>query len=168
LDLLYREKGKPASCLIIGGYASWDLWSMSSPVQQLQSALHQIMATRGIQVVLVNILSSPAASQKVAEAIANYLLAQVGETPLSSMTEWRETPTGATSHSHQIRSSSTSILRQRSTSLVRLPQFVIRTFGGNLDLAKERSTAIPVHWTSSLDEAVAQAISLAKSRVKLS
>jgi succinyl-CoA synthetase beta subunit len=121
-------------------------------------------------VVLVNILSNPTASETVAEVIANYLLSQVGEMPILRGADREERSTDVTLHSHQGRSSSIGTLRQRSTTLMKLPQFVIRIVGGNLDSAKDCLAAIPipVHWMDNLDEAVAQAISIAKSRVESS
>jgi succinyl-CoA synthetase beta subunit len=144
------------------------MWSLSSPVQQLQSALQQITENRSIQVVLINILSSPGASKQVVEAIANYLLSQVGQTPVLSVADRVERPTGITSRSYRSRSSGTSTLRERSTSLSQLPQFVIRIIGEDLDSAKERLAAIPVQWMDNLDEAVVQTITMAKSGAKQS
>jgi succinyl-CoA synthetase beta subunit len=67
------------------------------------------------------------------------------------------------SHSSQERSIRTGTLHRRSTSVAQLPQFVLRIVGGKSDLTQEGLAAIPVHWMDNLDEAVAQAISLAKS-----
>jgi succinyl-CoA synthetase beta subunit len=166
LDLVYRSKGKPARCLIVGGYASWDWWSMSSPVQQLQSALQRVTEAEGIKVVLVNILSSPAASEKVVEVIANYLLSQVGETPVLSPADRVERASGVYSHSRREPSKGIRSLHGRSLSRKELPHFVIRIFGGNVEPAKERLAALPVHWMNNLDEAVGQAISLTQPTIK--
>jgi succinyl-CoA synthetase beta subunit len=88
LDLIYQAKGKPASCLIVDGLASLDLQATASGVQQLQDALQQIVSLEGIKVIVVNILSSTEASEEVAEAIANYLLARAGETPFLNGVNW--------------------------------------------------------------------------------
>ncbi|CAA9295038.1 Succinyl-CoA ligase [ADP-forming] beta chain [uncultured Coleofasciculus sp.] len=162
LDLIYQAKGKPASCLIVDGYASWDVQTSASGVQQLQEALQQIASTEGIKVVLVNILSSTEASEEVAEAIATYLLARVGETAMLNGVEWVEKPT-ITSHLPQ-RLNRTGTLERSSASLTGFPQFVIRLVGEKLDFTKEGWAAIPVHWIEDLDEAVACAISLSKSQ----
>lgn len=162
LDLIYQAKGKPASCLIVDGYASWDVQASASGVQQLQEALQQIASTEGIKVVLVNILSSTEASEEVAEAIATYLLARVGETAMLNGVEWVEKPT-ITSHLPQ-RLNRTGTLERSSASLTGFPQFVIRLVGEKLDFTKEGWAAIPVHWIEDLDEAVACAISLSKSQ----
>jgi succinyl-CoA synthetase beta subunit len=50
----------------------------------------------------------------------------------------------------------------------KLPPVVIRLVGGKFDSVKERLTAMPVHWMDELDEAIAQAVSLAKEAVKKS
>jgi succinyl-CoA synthetase beta subunit len=164
LDLVYQAKGKPASCLIVDRYARWDLPSVSSPVQQLQNALQQVTQASGIKVVLINILSSTAASEEVAEVIANYLLPKVGETPVLSPADRVERLTGIASHSHQQRSQTTptSNGNQRSASPDQSPQFVIRIVSGNIDSIKARLAAKPVYWMDNLDEAIAQTISLAR------
>ena len=168
LDLIYQAKGKPASCLIVDGYASWDLQAVASPVQQLQDALQQIVETDGIKVVLVNILSSAAASEEVAEAIVTFLLSRVGETAGVREVDWVERPISLVSHSSQERSIRTGTLHRRSTSLTQLPHFVLRIVGGKSDLTKEGLAAIPVHWMDDLDEAVKQAIAIANSNDKQS
>jgi succinyl-CoA synthetase beta subunit len=168
LDLIYQAKGKPASCLIVDGYASWDLQAAASPVQQLQDALQQIVETDGIKVVLVNILSSAAASEEVAEAIATFLLSRVGETAGVREVDWVERPISLVSHSSQERSIRTGTLHRRSTSVAQLPQFVLRIVGGKSDLTQEGLAAIPVHWMDDLDEAVEQAIAIANSNDKQS
>ncbi len=168
LDLIYQAKGKPASCLIVDGYASWDLQAAASPVQQLQDALQQIVETDGIKVVLVNILSSAAASEEVAEAIATFLLSRVGETAGVREVDWVERPISLVSHSSQERSIRTGTLHRRSTSVAQLPQFVLRIVGGKSDLTQEGLAAIPVHWMDDLDQAVEQAIAIANSNDKQS
>lgn len=169
LDLVYQANGKPASCLIVDGYASWDVQSVSSPIQQLQNALqHIITKADDIKVVLVNILSSSAASEEVAEVIANYLLSQVGETPVLGAAEWPVRATGATSSSHRERSNGTLTADRHSVALTQLPHFVIRIVGGNFDSVKEGLAGISVHWMDNLEEAVAKAISLTKSAVEQS
>lgn len=169
LDLVYQSNGKPASCLIVDGYASWDLQSVSSPIQQLQNALqHIITKADDIKVVLVNILSSSAASEEVAEVIANYLLSQVGETPVLDAAEWAVRATGATSSSHREQSNSTITANRHSAAITQLPHFVIRIVGGKFDSVKQGLTGISVHWMDNLEEAVAKAISLTTSAVEQS
>ena len=162
LDLIYQAKGKPASCLIVDVSATGEVQTSASGVQQLQEALQQIASTEGIKVVLVNILSSTEASEEVAEAIATYLLARVGETAMLNGVDWVEKPT-ITSHLPQ-RLNGTGTLERSSASLTGFPQFVIRLVGEKLDFTKEGWAAIPVHWIEDLDEAVACAISLSKSQ----
>ncbi|HEY9649992.1 MAG TPA: ATP-grasp domain-containing protein [Coleofasciculaceae cyanobacterium] len=161
LDLVYQAKGKPGSCLILDGYATWDVQSVCSPVQQLQGALQQITESEGIKVVLVNILSSSAATEEVLEVIANYLLAQIGDTSVLSVANRGEKPTGASSHSRHERPS-----KHQSATMRMLPHFVIRVMAGKIDEVKKRLTSMPVHWFDNLDEAVTKAISLAKSSAK--
>lgn len=168
LDLVYRAKGKPANCLIVEGFAGWDLQSVSSPVQQLQTALQQLIQSRDIEVVLVNILSSPSACEEVAEALANCLLSQVAEAPVPKTADRLERPTEVVSRSLPERSNGTRTLDRSSVSRRMLPPVVIRLVGGKVDSVKdkERLTGMPVHWIDDLDEAIAQAVSLAKTTVK--
>lgn len=159
LDLIYQAKGKPASCLIVDGFASLDLQTTASGVQQLQNALQQIISLEGIKVVLVNILSSTEASEEIAEAIANYLLARVGETPFLQGVNRVKTPI-ITSHTQN----GTGTLERSSPPLTKLPHFVIRIVGAKMDFTKEGLAAIPVHWIEDLDQAVDKAISLSLSK----
>lgn len=166
LDLIYQAKGKPATCLIVNGYASWDLQSTSSPVQQLQGALQQLTSNDGIKVVLVNILSSPAASEEVAGVIANYLLSHLGETSVLNEADRTEKAIAMTSRFRQERSDSSRLSIRPTASQPSLPHFVIRVVGGNFDTLKEDLVNLPVHWIDNLDEAVAKAISLATTALK--
>lgn len=158
LDLIYQAKGKPASCLIVDGFASLDLQTTASGVQQLQDALQQISSLEGIKVVLVNILSSTEASEEIAEVLANYLLARAGETPFLNQVNWAKTPT-ITSHPKEHHNRRGTL--ERSSPPLNNPHFVIRIVGGKMDFTKEGLAAIPVHWIEDLDEAVEKAISLA-------
>jgi succinyl-CoA synthetase beta subunit len=160
LDLIYQAKSKPASCLIVDGYASWDVQTTASGVQQLQDALEQIISTEGIKVILVNILSNTEASAEIKEVIATYLLARTGESSLIQEVNW-EKPTNI-SHSIDEQRNGTRTLERSFTPVSKLPQFVIRIVGGKMDLTKEGLAAIPVHWIEDLDLAVAKAISLSK------
>jgi succinyl-CoA synthetase beta subunit len=166
LDLVYQAKGKPARCLVLDGYANWDMHSTSSPVQQLPSALKQITDIKGIKVILINILSSATASEQVAQVITNFLLSRFGEVPLLKADQ-AEPSTGLSPRSHRERSNGTHTLSKQSIPLTQLPHFVVRIVGGKIDAAKERLVEIPVHWMDNLDDAVTQAISLAKFAVKL-
>jgi succinyl-CoA synthetase beta subunit len=135
-------------------------------VQQLQGALQQLTSNDGIKVVLVNILSSPAASEEVAEVIANYLLSHLGETSVLNEADRTEKAIAMTSRFRQERSDGSRLSLQRIASQPQLPQFVIRVVGGNFDTVKEDLVNMPVHWIDNLDEAVAKAISLATAAIK--
>lgn len=167
LDLIDHAKGKPAQCLLVED-SSWDIQSMASPVQQLQSALQQFLDTEDIKVVLINILSSAIASEHVAEVIATYLLSQFAETPVLTSADRDERPTGIALRSRQERNSSVSTLGQRLLSRSEFPAFVIRLNGGTFDAAQQRLAVLPVHWIDSLDKAVEKAVSLAKLAAKSS
>jgi len=161
LDLVYKAKGKPASCLIVDGYASWDVPSAASPVQQLQNALQQLTDTQNIQVVLVNILSNEAASEAVAEVIATYLLSKDENNSGVSAVDPAKTPATGKLHSRDSRNRRRRHLTPKSLSRTELPHLVIRLANGKIDTIQDRLAALPVHWMGNLDQAVAQAISLA-------
>lgn len=163
LDLIYKAKGHPAKCLILEGYASWDSPSISSPVQQLQAALQLLGDVKGIQVVLVNILSNVAASEEVAEVIASYLLSLFDRTPVLSATDRELRPNGSNLLLHSSQGQSTHTQQLQIESFSELPHFVIRLVGDNLDSVKERLSTMPIHWNYDLENAVEQSVSLAKS-----
>ena len=165
LDLIYQAKGKAAICLVANGYASWDLQALSSPVQQLQSALAQLTKNPEIKVILVNILCNSAASEAVAEVIANYLLSQIEETPVINKVNQAEIQMDTISSSRRSANNPNHSVDPKYTTVTQLPQFVIRLVSGNIDSAKERISALSVDWIDNLERAVTKAISLAKSAV---
>ena len=165
LDLIYQAKGKAAICLVANGYASWDLQALSSPVQQLQSALAQLTKNPEIKVILVNILCNSAASEAVAEVIANYLLSQIEETPVINKVNQAEIQMDTISSSRRSANNPNHSVDPKYKTVTQLPQFVIRLVWGNIDSAKERVSALSVDWIDNLDRAVTKAISLAKSAV---
>jgi len=172
LDLLYQRQGEPASCLIVEEDGIGNLDSGSCEEQQLQIALEKLTQAQDIKVILVNILSSAARSEQVAELISNYLLAQFGETPVLSVANRREIATGVASGSHPNRTHLNTTAKQQSASVKKrfgktsLPQFVIRLVGGAIDSSQGLLAGMPVYWMDNLDEAVAQAVSLAGSTVQ--
>ncbi|MBW4651276.1 MAG: succinate--CoA ligase subunit beta [Kastovskya adunca ATA6-11-RM4] len=177
LDLIYQAKGNPASCLIIDSDTGYDALGVTSIIEQLEVALDQIANSRDIKVILVNILSSAVTVNAVVEAIASYLLPQVEEivgdraerTTGVSLRSRRDRPTNSAAGNPQITANaeySASSGKRRSTT--RSPNFVIRVVGSDIDGVKERLAALPVHWLNNLDEAVARAVSLAKSATKKS
>lgn len=166
LDLVYQAQGKPAICLIVDEYSSWNMHTETSAIQQLQAALQQIVETDGIKVVLVNIFSNSIAGEEVADVIATYLLSRFGETSRFSESNWVETPQSLVSYSLQQQRNGNgngTMLQRSATTVTQFPQFVVRLIGGKFNLTQEGWAAIPVHWVDDLDEAVAKAISLSKS-----
>jgi succinyl-CoA synthetase beta subunit len=177
LDLIYQAKGNPASCLIIDSDTGYDALGVTSIIEQLEVALDQIANSRDIKVIFVNILSSAVTVNAVVEAIASYLLPQVEEivgdraerTTGVSLRSRRDRSTSSAAGNPQITANAeypASSSKRRSTT--RSPNFVIRVVGSEIDGVKERLAALPVHWLNNLDEAVARAVSLAKSATKKS
>lgn len=168
LDLVYKAEGRPAKCLIVEDYASWDKPSLFSPVQQLQTALEILWETKGLQVIIVNIFSNSTASEEVAEVIANCLLALVEEKLPLPTEEEEQLVTNAVASSGRKSSKTSGSTKRKKKPLVQLPQFVIRLVGGKCDSAKSRLADIPVHWIDELDQTIEKAISLAPSTVSSS
>ena len=168
LDLVYKAEGRPAKCLIVEDYASWDKPSLFSPVQQLQTALELLWETKGLQVIIINIVSNSTASEEVAEVIANCLLALVEDKPSLSREEEEQVIANVMASSRRKSSKTNSSTKRKQKSLTQIPQFVIRLVGGNCQSAQKRLADIPVHWTDELEQTVEKAISLAESTVSSS
>lgn len=141
-DLIHKAGGLPRLCLLVGGETATG--------ERLQRSLEQMAQNKSVKVVLVNILTNAAEEvEEISRVIAAYL--------------------------------------QRK---VPFPQFVIRLFDGEIAPETEDSQAqnaefvhsldvqdpnltpsgktqnllatLPVHWVTSLDDAVAKAVALAK------
>ncbi|MBW4576916.1 MAG: acetate--CoA ligase family protein [Aphanothece sp. CMT-3BRIN-NPC111] len=136
LDLLYQAESKPASYVVVGE----DAPTSCDPISPLlERALEQITQSKGIKVVLVNILSSATLSGEVAEVIATYLQGKVKDKQVLG-----------------------------AASAAALPHFVVRLIGGDISSSRERLADLPIHLVDNLDLAIAQTVSLAKSSGKRS
>ncbi|MBD1839727.1 acetate--CoA ligase family protein [Trichocoleus sp. DQ-A3] len=159
VDLVYSAGGKPRLCLIVGEETSGNL-TPASWREQLEQALERLTQNKNIKVLLVNILGNTAASQEVVAVIDSYLQRKVNE-----MTEHPQRMTRRVS-TPSPKDSRTRIGDRRPEFLTLLPQFVVRLAGGELDKSQEPLATMPVHWSDNLDDAVEQAISLAKAAAK--
>jgi succinyl-CoA synthetase beta subunit len=159
-DLIIQERGKPACCLIIGEQTNGKLLRDAFGVQQLEQALDRVMEISGLKVIVVNILDSPDTIEALAQAIADYLRPQTGQT-LRSIGEDRILRATGSVSTVRGRGSKPSPKQQQS---VNLPQLVVRLIGGDINSLEERFVSISVNWTKTLDQAVSQAISLARAK----
>ncbi|MBZ8183010.1 ATP-grasp domain-containing protein [Oscillatoria salina] len=147
-DLLCQDGSVPNCCAIVDD---------GEIATQLELAIAQLSEDiEELQVVLVNILSDSVTATKVGEAIADYLLPDFNETRASRSEDRLERPTAVVSRSRR-ENREPQIKPQPENQP---PQFVIRVVGGELDSIRERLTAMPVHWTDSLEEAVNLTVSL--------
>ncbi len=110
----------------------------SSPTfcDRLEQGLEFLSGDKSIQVVLVNILGSVPTAVEIASVIANFM-------------QRRDRNNGGKTRSHS-----------------QLPRLVVRLAGSDVDSAREQLEAVQVPLLENLDEAVAQAIRLAKSVTK--
>jgi succinyl-CoA synthetase beta subunit len=140
MDLVCQAGGKPASFLNIGGETQWN----SSPTalrERLEKGLELMTQTKQVRVLLVNLVSSLIPCDDIAEVIANFLKRRIRE------------PRGVS----EIRPDTLI------THTLRIPQMVIRLVGSDCDRAREQLAESHVPIVDSLDEAVAQTVSLAKA-----
>ncbi|MEC4986333.1 MAG: ATP-grasp domain-containing protein [Oscillatoria sp. PMC 1068.18] len=152
-DLLCQDGAIPNCCAIVND---------SEIPTQLELALEQLSEELDeLEVVLINILTDSETTTQIGEAIANYLLPDFHQNRLSRSEDRLERPTALISRSRrEIRQSPS-----KPQPETQLPQLVIRLVGGELDLIRERLTAMPVHWTDSLEEAVSLTVSLANTEI---
>jgi len=107
--------------------------SLAAFCGRLEQGLKFLSQDKSIQVILVNILGSFLKSEAVAGAIATFMQARKGTS-------------GGKTHAH-----------------AHLPHLVVRLAGSEINSARERLAGVSVPVVESLDEAVAQAVRLAKS-----
>lgn len=161
-DLVYQANGIPRQCHLVQAINSNQYWPITpAAIEELQEALGEVTTSEGIKVVLINILSNRATSNAAAEMIANYLLSQSGETPvLNSEKQEQNLTSYSLSSLHQDRLSKGK--SPRAASGIERPHLVIRLVGTNFHSIQQRLAQLPVHFTDNLDEAVKQAVSLAR------
>lgn len=152
VDLVQQAGGKPNLCLIASGTTRWDI-RPTSVQEQLKQGLEQLSQNPHIKVVLVNILGSPPSAEEVAAVIVDYVQCQVSETVgVGAKTTQTQRERGG---------------ERRPTFLqTRQIHFVVRLVGEEIAQTQEHSTALLIHWIDNLDDAVAMAVSLAKSTAK--
>jgi succinyl-CoA synthetase beta subunit len=129
-DLLLQEKGKPACCWVLGPQTGGTLLPTEDLVEAFEEGLGQLMANPQVKVILINILSGSAATERLAEAIADAFLTGQAFAPAEDS------------------------LAQP------FPPLVLRLVGGNIETLQGKLAALPVYWTDNLEAAVTQAIAL--------
>ncbi|EKQ69343.1 succinyl-CoA synthetase, beta subunit [Leptolyngbyaceae cyanobacterium JSC-12] len=139
MDLVGQAGGKTASFLNIGGENRWD----SSPAllkSRLEKGLTLISQHKSVRVILINLISNLVPCDEVAEVIVSYLERRTSKPRLADM------------HADVM------FTQPRR----RLP-LVVRLVGSQSDRARTQLEATHLSLVENLDEAVTEAVSLAKS-----
>jgi succinyl-CoA synthetase beta subunit len=159
-DLVVQDKGKPACCLVIGEEVSGKFLAEGTLERQLGDALEQVMEVRGLKVILINLLANQEIVERLAQNLQELLQPHLGQ---NSDRKGEERATRATNAASALRKRS---LPSRSSKMQpdEPPQIVIRLGGGEIESFKENLSELPIHWTDDLDDAIAQTISIAKSK----
>jgi succinyl-CoA synthetase beta subunit len=143
MDAVAQAGGKPAIFLNIGGETQWDA-SPTTLREQLEHGLEQMLQTKQVRVLLINLVSGLIPCDEIAAVIAQSLLSRVRKP--RSMSEI--SPEALLAHT------------------VRFPQLVVRLVGRDRDRAQARLEAVQIPLVESLNEAVTQAVALSKVAVR--
>lgn len=143
MDAVAQAGGKPVAFLTIGGETQWNT-TPESLCKQLERGLEQMVQTKQVRVLLINLVSGLIPSDDIAAVIARYLLSRVRK-PRS------------------ISEISPEALIAQAT---RFPQLVVRLVGQDRDSARSRLEAVQVSLVDSLNDAVTQAVTLSKTAAR--
>ena len=146
-DLIREQQGNLAGALIVE-----DNHPSLSLMSQLELALNKMRELPNLKVIFINILGTTETSETVADAISQYLQPAILPRSDDRMTR----PTGAISLGRE-----RSPMKENST-LEYVP-IVIRLVRGNLEPFQEKVSALPIYWNSSLEQAIADTLSLTDS-----
>jgi succinyl-CoA synthetase beta subunit len=149
LDLVVSNGGKPGASLNLR-HAFLSDTTPTTFNTRFEKALQILAADRSIQVILINFLGSIPQAAEVAEVIKNFIEQQHGYSSEGFV--------------------SNSTRNRRGGNFI--PKLVIRLAGSDLDTAKKYLSDLedvgenPILLVESLDEAVAQAVKLTKTKAK--
>lgn len=143
-DVIREQDGKLAGAFILE-----DTHSPLSLVEQLEIALEKFREFPQLKVILINIVAPPMISEAIAEFIAR------SAPPVSRPANDDRLP----------RATRSSVLgRKRLLTKERVSTesapLVIRLINGDLEESQEQVAALPIYWTSSLEQAIADTLSL--------
>jgi succinyl-CoA synthetase beta subunit len=158
-DLLAAAGSKPAHCLILDPEGSSYL-SPAERREQLERGLERVVQDKGIKVLLINIVAADGDQARplgleIAEVLAANYQRQLRELGVSTATDLRELKRVAD------REQRPNPRRHQLPERL-YPQLVARLVGEPSDRGQEQLVGMPVNWVDDLDEAIAQAVSLAK------
>jgi succinyl-CoA synthetase beta subunit len=146
MDLVTNAGGKPGICLNLRHASPTDT-SLTTFRNRLEKALKIMSADRSIQVILINLLGSIPQATEVSEVITNFIH--------YLKSEMKSQFSRSTGGKH----------RRENT----FPRLVIRLAGSDLDIVRQELIAlksqedIPIAVVENLDDAVTEAVRLAKT-----
>jgi len=146
-DLIREQQGKLAGALILE-----DNHPSLSLVNQLELALEKMRELPKLKVIFINILGTTETSETVADVISQHLQPAILPRSDDRMTR----PTGANSLGRE-----RSAMKENS-NLEAIP-LDIRLVKGNLDPFQAKVSARPIYWNSTLEQCIADTLSLADS-----
>jgi succinyl-CoA synthetase beta subunit len=156
LDLVYQSGGKPASFINLGE-------ETTTICDRLESGLKLLTQNSRIKVILVNILAGAIQSDRLAAILGQYLPQSAGEVPMLNASNGR---------SHNAYNHGAIATQYAVATEVRSPvqishhtRFVLR-LAGSVAATEEHLTNLGLSVVERLDEAVSQAVSLAKQSGK--
>lgn len=123
---------------------------------ELEQALDSLIAVKEIRVILINVFCNQIATEIITGAIADYLQRYFDDPATPKGEDRLERPSNAAARNRRQRNNGSS----RKKNLRSIPEFVLRVVGSDLKEVKDRLAHFPIHWTDSLDDAVAEVVSL--------
>jgi succinyl-CoA synthetase beta subunit len=158
-DLIVQDKGKLAGCLLIGEDTQGKWLSDGTMAQQLAEAIERVMEIERLKVVGIDLLVSPENAEMVVQTLVDALEAYIKGCDNPNSEERMLKTTNAAPPIHRSLPS-----RSSRSQPIETPRFVIRIGGIEMELIKQNFSKLPVDWADDLDSAIAQTLSIAKSR----
>lgn len=146
-DLIREQQGS-----LVGAFILEDNNSNLLLAQQLKISLEKMRTLPKIKVILINILGTAETSEAIAELISNYLQPTI----LPKSDDRIPRATGSIFLSRE-----RSPLKENLT--VESIPIVIRLVNGKLEPFQDKVSTLPIYWSSSLEQAIADTLSLAES-----
>lgn len=127
-DLLIKHEYKVNCCWLVGENHQENLVPSSFIKEQLQQVIHKLIKVPSLQVIFINILSSPHVSTLIGKTLAEYF------TPPKTQTQEEKPP--------------------KPNPSTHFPQIIVRVFGGQLQSYQDYLINLPIVWTEDREEAV--------------
>ncbi len=158
-DLIRQKKEKPGCGVVVPWVKNMDeSGNLANWCEKLEEALAALEDVKRLKVIIINIWASSEVNEKIAQKILDYYSPQK-EKPLNHGDSERSLVVNGSvfPSQRQTRNKSTSD-RELSSGI----KIVIRLADDNIIRFSEQSDSKLLYWTSNLEDAVTQAISLVK------